>query len=390
MLELITQVTNPLVYKTCAEHWAPFPPGATTGYHGWCGTSPHQALESIVLLDSFVYDPVADRYRFICFMNTANYPSWSINSFIVHPETGVIESRQDLIGYAVAHAWTEPMYNGGLGKVYAGYLATPAGYGIVEVGFPDGIPSASQVANPILTVAHVPLLSMTNNGFAVSPENKLICVLSLGSEGMTVYDYSTTPGTRLHYRPFNESFAWGIGYENEENCWVLLSSAQLGFGASAQDKQTLVKYNYRRDNIELVSELQQQGAVDRLAQVAFDTKRKKLAAIRIKADDAVTGAANNSFEIYSPRPAMAHITVPVAIKQISEDTETTLVSHLLGTKAEAGGSKEVVISCSPTASIIKNPKQVTEVNGRVAFKVTPPDDGATETITVQYTETKVT
>lgn len=389
MLELLVQAVNPLVYKTCAANWVPYPPGALTGYHGWCGTSPHQAFESIVLLDSFVYDHAADRYRFVCWMNQANWPSWSINSFIIHPETGVIESRQDLVGYAVAHAWTEPIYNGGLNKVYAGYLVTASGYGIVEVGLPDGIPSSAQVANPILTALQVPILAATNNGFAVSPENKLICVLSL-TEGLTVYDYSTTPGTRLYYHPFNESFGWGMGYENEENCWCLFSSAQLGSGASIQDRQTLVKYNYRRDKIELVSELQQQGAPDRFAQVAFDTKRKKLAAIRIKADDPVTGAASNTFEIYSPRPAMAHVTVPVAIKQISEDTETTFISHLLGTKAEAGGGKEVVISCSPTAALIKNPKQVTEVNGRVAFNVTPPTLAATETITVAYTETKVT
>lgn len=389
MLELVKQTINPLVYKTCAEHWVPFPPGAPVGYQGWCGTSPHTALESIYILDSFVYDHAADRYRFVCWMQTANYPSWSINSFIVHPETGIIESRQDLLGYAVAHAWTDPMYNGGLNKLYAGYIVTASGYGIVEVLLPDGIPTATQIANPILTASQVPILAGTNHGFAVSPENKLICILSL-NEGMTVYDYSTTPGTRKWYHPLNESYAWGMGYENEENCWCLLSSAQMGFGASTATRQTLVKYNYRRDKIELVSELQQQGAPDRLAQVAFDTKRKKIAAIRIKADDPVTGLASNTFEIYSPRPAMAHVTVPVNLRQISKDTEVTLVSHLLGTKAEAGGGKEMGITCAPTAAIIKNPKLVTEVNGRVAFRIKPATVGVTEAVTVAYTETKVT
>ena len=386
MLELVADSGgNAFEYMTCAEGWVPFPPGATVGYNGMCGTG-KPYMETVLLLDSFVYDHANDVYRFVCWLNQANWPSWKIKAYHFHPETATLIESVELTGFAVAHAWTDPMYNGGLNGLYAGYIVTP--YKIVNVLLPDGIPTAAMISNPHVTADQIPDLVMSNMGFAICPERKLFVNTNLNS-GIRVWDYSATPGlaTLLYTRPLNESFVWGMGYENQDNCWMLMADQIAGY---ASTRQTLVKYNYGRDRMELVSELQQQGGADRFAQVAFDTKRKKLAAIRIKTDNPTTGQAVNSFEIYSPRPAMAHITVPVAVKPISEDTKTLFVSHLMGTKAEAGGQREVSISCAPTAALITTPKKLTEANGRVGFEVTPPDDGNTETITVEYDETKVT
>jgi hypothetical protein len=385
MLELVQENPgdNAFEYLTCADNWVPFPPGATSGYHGWCGIGTRQYLEKALILDSFVYDHANDVYRFIVWMNQANYPSWKIKAYTFDPETAEMIDSTELVGFAVAHAWTDPMYNGGLNGLYAGYIVSP--YKIVNVSLPDGFPSAAQIANPHVTATQIPNLAASNMGFAICPERKLFCMAQI-TNGIQTYDYSAYPSaaTLLYYRPLPESFVWGMGYENEETCWLLCSDTITGAIAT---RQTLLKYNYGRDKIELVSELQQTGAPDEFAQVAFDTKRKKIAAIRLKADDA-DGRANNTFQIYSPRPVMAHITVPVNISKLSEDEEATLVTHLMGTKAEAGGNKEITVSCAPTAGLITQPKLLTESSGRAAIKITPSTSGATETITVQYNETK--
>lgn len=329
-LELLIRNTNFYTYRACAPGSIAFP------YSGLCTVAkPYE--ETITILDSFVYDQSIDRYRFVTLNSTASYPSWGYYASTIHPETGLEESRISLIGYAVAHAWTGPMYNGGLGKVYAGYITAP--YKIVEVGQPDGIPTASMIANPLVTATQIPILSATNEGFAISPEQRLITILSL-NEGITVYDYAATPAlaTRLWYHPFPESFGWSMGYEDEQRIWALFSGAI--FGASNDTRQTLMKYNYLRNKIELITELQTAGGADRMAAVAWDTKRKKLGAVRIK-NDASNGAPNNAFEIYSPRPAMSFVTVPVNVRQISDESTVTFISHLAGTKGEAGGQRPV-------------------------------------------------
>lgn len=380
-LQLVLRNTDFYQYRSCEGNWIPFPPGAETGYHGWCGTG-QQYFESILLFDSFVYDAAIDRYRFITANNIANWPSWEYSTSIIHPETGAEEERIPLVGYAVAHAWTGPCYNGGLNKIYAWRIEGK----IVEVMLPDGIPTQTMLDNPLVTVTQVPALSASNFGFALSPERKMFTLLS-GTYGIVTYDYSTSPtATQVSRWPFPESFGWSVGYESDERCWMLFSGSI--YGSSNDARQTLLKYNYLLNRMELCTELQSAGAPDRMAMVAWDTKRKKLGVVRIKNDEP-TGKHNNAFEIYSPHVAITQVTVPVNLKPMSKLATVPLVSHILGTKGEVGGLKEVTISASPTATLIKTPKQVTEANGRVEFEIIPPIAGASESISVSYDETKV-
>jgi hypothetical protein len=385
-LELLARVPNFYQYRSCTGNWVPFPPGATVGYNGMCGTgTPY--LETILIMDSFVYDQSIDRYRFVTWNNVANYPSWQISTSIIHPETGVEEQRIQLTGFAVAHAWTQPAYNGGLGKLYAGYLATPDGYGIVEVKTPDLY--AINTTTPFVSQIQIPILAGTNFGFALCPERKLIAIQTqMSGSRFVVYDYSPHPSAAIYQyeHPMPESFGWGMGYEDDQRCWMISANTQAG---TATDRKSVVKYNFVTNKIELLTDLQNIGNPDRFAQVAFDTRRKKIAAVRIKADGA-NGIMDNAFEIYAPRPAMFKVTVPVNVKRLTEDTEVPFIANLIGAKGEAGGSKEVSISCSPTASLVTLPKQTTEENGRVVIPITPPTAAATETLTVSYTETKVT
>jgi len=343
-------------------------------------------METLYQLDSFVYDASIDRYRFITLNTVGFWPSWSYYSSIIHPETGVEESRT-LLGtaFAVAHAWTDPMYNGGLNKLYAGYLVPT--YRIVEVLLPDGIPTATMISNPFVTTTQIPSLSVTNYGFALCPERKLVTILS-ASEGLVVYDYSASPAaaTKKYWHPFHELYGWSVGYESDERCWLLYAGAI--FGASNDGRQTLVKYNFLYNRFELISELQPNAISDRMAKVAWDTKRKKLGVLRVKADDA-DGAPNNAFEVYAPRPAITQVTVPVNVDRLSQNRLVPFVAHVLGSKGEAGGLREVDVSAAPTTTLVTQPKQLTKNNGSVTIEITPPTAGAAEALTVSYNETKV-
>jgi len=382
-LELLLRNTDFYVYRGCAGNYDGF--YSPVGGGGMCGTSSKVYFETISMLDSFVYDAAIDKYRFITWNTIANWPTWEISASIINPETGVEESRTKLIGYAVAHAWTGPAFNGGLNKIYAGYIVP--NYRIVEVLLPDGIPTTAMIDNPLVTATQIPSLAATNYGFGICPERKLVTIMS-GMEGIVVYDYSPypNPATLLHRWPFPETFGWSMGYEDDERVWMLFAGAI--FGSSNDYRQTLLKYNFASNKMELCTELQLCSSPDRLALVAWDTKRKKLGAVRIK-DDSANGKHNNAFEIYSPHIAIAHVTVPVNIRAMSKANDVPLISHAVGTKGEAGGMKEVSISCTPTASLIKIPKQITEANGRVEFEINPPTTGANESISVSYDETKV-
>lgn len=392
-LELLVRNTNFYTYRSCAGNWIPFPPGATTGYHGWCGTG-QQYFESIVLFDSFVYDAAIDRYRFVVWSNIANWPSWEISTVIVHPETGVVESRVLLVGYAVAHAWTDPMYNAALNKVVAGYIVVPlgpgsAGYGIVDVTLPDGIPTTEQVNNPYVTQTQIPILAGTNFGYALSIPKKYIAICTaMSPTGVQVYDYSPYPSAAVFKwsQPLPETFTWGVGYEDEQYMWILSSGSN--WNTATDGRQSLLKYNYLRNRIELLTELQTAGSSDRMTGIAFDTKRKKLGVVRIR-PDLTNGQHDNAFEIYAPQIAATKVTVPVNIVPISDESRVTFVSHVLGSKGEAGGSREVTISCSPTAALITTPKLITEANGRVDFTIEPHTAGASEAVTVSHVDTKV-
>jgi hypothetical protein len=402
MLELLVRNPNFLSYRSCSNWsvdttpWKTLFPTAQYNATTMCNTS-FPYMESIQDIEAFVYDQAADVYRLVTVNNIAYFPGWEFWSYIISPETGEIVSSDRLPGAALATFLTDQAFNGGLGKIWAGhtgFLPFPAVYGITEVLLPNMYATSDMLANPILTNTQIPILAGTNFGFALAPEAKLITVLTLmGGPRISVWDYSTsgawpssTPATEVYYHPAPESFAWGTGYEDEQRMWALFANTISGQTA---DRQSILKYNYASNRIELLTEMQNIGGNDRMARICFDTRRKKLAAVRIKAD-ATNGAAQNALEIYAPRPAMTMVTVPVAITRLSNETEVHFISNLLGTKGEAGGLKKVSISCSPDAGLVSKPSQLSEVNGRVEIVLKPTVAAAVETLTVSYDETKVT
>jgi hypothetical protein len=398
-LELLLRNTDFYTYKQACSVLPPF---WTGGVAGLC-IPPKIYSESFAIFEEFVYDASIDRYRFTTWNWAAVAGGATITACLIHPETGVLEHREDVPAYAVGYAWTDPRCNGGLGKITAGYIGIsvhmvdPVGgefYGIVDVTQPGGLPSAAQAGRPYVTNVQVPNLAGTNMGHALCPERGLFVLVTLmGGSFVEVYDYTPYPSAAVFkYRQLlPESFCWGIGYENDQNVWMLCSGSANNSSTpqGANDgRQSLMKYNFNTNRIELISELQTAGGVDRMAAIAWDTKRKKLAAIRVKNDDA-DGKHNNAFEIYAPRIAATRVTVPVNLSAISDEAVVPFVSHVLGSKGEAGASREVTISCSPTAALVTTPRMVTEANGRVRFVLEPHTAGASETLTVSHTDDKV-
>lgn len=377
-LELVHRESNFYPYRTCAE----LPIHPLINYPPFCRLGIIYR-ESVALLDSFVYDASIDRYTMITWHNMVDYPSWSIWGTVVHPETGIIESHALVEQFAVEHAWTSTMWNGGLNKRYVMYIDGK----VLEVTRQDGIATAGQIANPVLTPTQVPSLAHSQGAVLVCPERKLVTLLDYVT-GITVWDYAASPavGTQLSSHPFPESWAWSAGYEDDQNIWALFSST--AFGSSNAANQALIKYDYQHNRMELLTELQTTTGVDRFAMVAFDTRRKKLAAVRFK-DDEANGAPVNAFEIYAPRPAMFQITVPVNIARLAPEQKLTFIAHLLGTKAEAGALRALTIENVEVDGVLSKTEVPTQNNGAASFEYTTETVGLTDTVTVSYNEEKV-
>lgn len=376
-LSLILRNQDFYTYRDCTAAIVGGPYGA------YC-TGLSQYRESIALLDSFVYDAAADRYRYVCWHNQVDYPSWDIWTGTIHPETGVRETHVSTGGYAaVGHAWTSTSWNGGLNKRYALYL----GAGVVEITEAISLPTVYQIANPVLTVTQIPNMIYTQHGVIISPERRYAMFLD-AVEGVVTYDYSNHPAVAVKKwtQPFHEGNPWSLGYENDEIAWILYSD--VFFGSSAGSHQSLVKYNYFRNQFELVSEIQQGVGTDLMARIAFDTKRKKLAVFRVKAD-AANGAAVNAFELYSPHPAMSRVTVPVNITRLAPDTRTQFRTHLLGTKAEGGANKSLDLTQVSSLGTLPRTQVYTEDSGAAQFEYQSTTDLMADTVTAQYDETKV-
>lgn len=377
-LELLHRETDPFQYIDCT---GPF--GAGDVYGGFCENGINYS-ESISLFESFVYNRAKDKYVATFMMGQKKYPSWSLITLIIHPETGVVEQRVALTGFAVAHAWTNPVFNGGMNKTFAIYIAYPSS--IVEITIDDQIPTASQVANPIVTQTQLPALGATVYGHAVCPERKLVTLLS-GTEGIVVYDYSAYPSaaTKVSQQPFTELYSWSMGYEDDQRVWMLF--ANNIWSPSNAPISSLVKYNFWYDRFELVTELQPSPEPDRIAKVAWDTRRKKLCAFRIKADGG-GGAARNDIEFYSPRPVMTRISVPVNLSTLATDKTTLMSTTLSGSKGEAGGGgREISLTAVPSA-ILQVSKAFTRDSGSAEFSVTPTGPYTNYQVDVAYNETK--
>lgn len=383
-LELLLKNVDFYEYTLC-----PGPPPIqfpTVKTPGYCVVG-RPYYESIAYISSFVYNAATDRYWLVTTNYAWNFPGVEISFSIINPETGVIESRERVGFPSLARSNTSTAYNGGLHKLYAGFFFGP--YMVVEITTPYGVPTLAQQANPTVTIAQIPTLAASNYGLLVAPENKLITIFSgIAAEGIVVYDYSPYPSAAIRKwgQPFPSSFAWSAGYESEERVWGLFS--ETNFGAPNSNEQVLLKYNFLHNRIELLSELQKNAVPDRDARICFDTKRKKLAAVRIKADLA-NGQHVNAFEVYAPRPAMTQITVPVAITRLSPGMKVSFRAHLIGSKAEAGGLRPLSLSkVAATGHLVKT-EVPTEISGSAKFEYTTVTEGLTDTVTASYDETKV-
>ena len=385
-LERILNVSNVFDYADCSGPFTAF------DIYGTFCTLGSNYSEKVALVDAWVYDAAIDRYRLVVFMDQKVYPSWSIQTWVIHPETGAVESHESTNFAAVSHAWTGEIFNGGLNKLFATYIVTGLspnlGQGIVEITDKTNlIPTTWQIEHPIINSVQVPDLAFSVAAHAICPERKL-AVLFMVSLGFFVYDYSNYPAasTLVGWHPFPEGFCWSAGYEDDQRTWALFSNDI--WNPSENAKTTLIKYNFLYNRVELVTELQKTSPADRIAKVAWDSKRKKLGVIRIK-QEAADGAAINAFEVYNPQPAMTQITVPVNVSRLVPGKTSVMISNLLGTKAESGGGFRRIDLTATPSYILEQAQTLTKNNGSASFEVTPQSSQEIDTVTVSYDETKV-
>lgn len=373
-LQLISRVTNPIEYdQDC--------PGGVFNYYGCSSTIPYS--EKFFFSDSFFYHEPTDRYVFIAAFDTSAWPSWRYYAFTFEPSTGAFIERITIPQIAVGLAWTNSLVNGGMGRIYAHYIIPEE---IVSISdYTGGVPTTYEIAHPIVTAATISKVSGATFN-VICPERGVIVVNGGGSQRtIEVWDYVNNTMLARDYLP--ESFVWSTAYEDTARCWALCSSANFNPGA-ATAYQCLVKYNYESYRMEMLTELQPSATPDQTALVAWDSKRKKLGAIRIKADSS-NGAPNNFFELYSPHPAMTRITVPANIDLIKPDDGTShFVTTLIGTKGESGSGRTISVENSGNGTV-KRAEYNTGNNGSAVIEYLGAPAAESDTITVEYDETKV-
>jgi len=380
-LELVLQKTDFLTYRECGTD-------TNIGYYGCTGVINYK--ESAVTGDGeplrFYYHEGSDQFIYIGIFDNYEYPGWRYNVYFIDASTG--NTNNVFRGYGGLGAALQllnqgPMCNGPRGKIYS-YQTGFAGGNVMETSnWQVGLYTAYELANPILTTAQIPAL---NENVFMGPIISWINdrYVQLGASGL-IESFSISTGTKLYEISLPELYPAGTAWEDDERAWFL--AGDNIFNPLGSTYQCLVKYNYRYNEVELVTEMQKQAAPDVAAFIAYDTRRKKLAAVRFKAD-ASDGRQNNSFEIYAPQPVMSAITVPVSIDLVAPGADRShFITTLHGTRGESGGNRLITVSVSGSGSVAQN-EVFTQDSGTAMIEYSGATPAASNTITVSHEETR--
>lgn len=384
MLECIFRKVDFLPYRACAG-------SPVDAYYGCSGANIYRETitTGAASLLNFYYHENSDQFVLTAFLDVNEWPGWNYNVYLIDATTGTLNTvfrGFGGIGAALQLANQGEIANGPLGKLYAWKGITP--YGVMEISrWNFGIYTDWEIANPILTTADVSNMDIGHFGPILSFKNKLLVHSPLGSGSARViqtWNYDTN--TKLHDLVIPEAWTWGNAWEDDERVWFLVGDNIFNPGDSPL--QSLIKYNYLHNEVELVSELQPSVLYDNSARIAFDTRRKKIGAIRFGPDMA-DGKHQNVFEVYNPQPLMDRLTVPVNIDLASPGKRGHVVTTLLGTRGEAGASRLLTCSVASAgeATLARN-EVFTGLNGSATIEYVGGGPAATPTITATHEETR--
>jgi len=389
MLELVFEKQDFFTYELC---------GSTTGGTTFCnGTNIYRhsiAQGPAHGIYWIYYSEQLDRVVFLGRLATIDFTGLEYNIYTIHPETGSLElifrGTSGGIGFAIQlqNQWT--LANGGQGRLYAYRSPLGGGEAVMNISrthYP--FYTDYELANPLLTPTDIPNLDANQTiGPTISWVNRAYMQVGLGpfvsgiENILEVYDIDT--GNYRHGLTLPELVPLGTAWEDDERMWMLCAEA-----SSNSTRQTLVKYNFKYNVVELMTELQKGTTNDHQTMFAFDTKRKKICAVRIK-DDSANGKYNNFYQVYAPQPVMSNLTVPVAIDIVGPTNEKShFLTTLRGTKGESGGSRLLTVSKTGSGTLVQN-EIFTKKNGVGTVEYLGGTAGGSVTITVEHNETRST
>ena len=357
----LLQQTTPITYNL----WQT---GDGLVYNTFLRTPPRvyneQISHSSTGLDSFFYDSQKDRYVLMTILDSTAWPSYKVETFIIHPETGLQESRVSMTNI-FSVAYDRYLENGELKKIYSNHYAGPNSNSIITVNpltyepnWTDVIVSSADVGG---TQIQRFLLNRTNGIVAFSGTSKILR-----------YHYPTQVALSSIAMP--EPTVLDLAYEDKDRGWSLMNNATYGLSA--------VKFNYVDAKIESFTKLQSEPT-DIAYQIAYDSRRKNLAVFRQRNED-TTGAATHLLDIYKPIVSPTSITDPVPMQPLIPGNTVTMVAHLIGDRGETGSVKPVSIS-NTGDGVILQPTVTPRSNGVIAFQYQVGPSFATDTITLEVT-----
>ncbi len=354
----LIQTTVPIVYELCQ-------PGDGSIYNAFLCTPPRIYVEQFIhtagaAFLNFWYDQNKDRYILTAQVDYARWPSWRVNKYELHPETGLVTEQALGIPSGII-TFTDTFQNGDFNKVYA--LARTGDRRIAEVN-PDTLALS---LTPVVLPADVGLPFFTQ--YVLNRRESIVGVTNNFS--LEVHNYATS--TKLSTIAIPMADFSDIAYEDNARAW--------GIGVSQDSTTTVMKFDYTVNAQVLgVTALQPSVLSDLNSRVAYDSKRKVLAIFRQHVE-AVDGAATHELSFFKPFMVSTGLTDPVPVTPLTPGNTTTFVAHLLGDRGEAGQLKKVTISNSGDGTVLQTSVSPRS-NGSIVFQYLAGPDPGTDTITL--------
>lgn len=352
----LLQSTNPITYELCQ-------PGDGAVYNAYLCTPPRQYREEIQSILGFYYDSNLDEFILLTQMWFAAWPSWRLNAYRIHPETGLTTSQQ--LGIVTSGIFFNRSYeNGQFKKVYANRFAGSGFNSIVPV---DPVTFEVDIANPIVTNSDVGGFIM--NKFVLNRQDGIVALGDVSE--IRRYDYNTP--VRLTSITIPEWTVEDLAYEDEKRAWALVSTAGSGEGLAA------VKFNYFNPAVEILTELESVGT-EIASAIAYDSKRKTIAVFR-NMPVASDGASLDKLDIYKPIVVPTNLTAPVPTSKLVPGKTVTMVANLIGDRGEAGTLKPITITNTGDGTILQ-PTVTAKSNGSIEFQYLCGANPGTDVITL--------
>ena len=364
----LQQSTTPIIYRLCE------PGDELSIYNPQFCIAPRiyrEQFNATLGVAAFYYDANADKYRLLSQLDFAIWPSWTINFYQIDPITG-LQDGATFDGSSSGLAWTKSHEAGAFNKVYAHRTVDGT---IVEVDNTLGVPNASQLANPVLTVADIGGNAPT--AFVLNRANSIIAFN--GSGQMQRWNFTTMTQLTSIAMPYLTIV--DSAYESDELAWVLQRSNDL-------TKLAIVKVNYKNATVEGYSILDESLddialGPDVNAGIAYDSLRKTVAVFRQKSPG-VDGGARHKLDLYKPIAKPTILTAPTPLKKVVKDVTVPMLAHLVGQVGEGGAGRQVEITNSGSGKILQSMVGV-KTNGSIPFLYEAPSTLGTDTITLETT-----